>query len=88
MNHNARLAKLERGATQRNGLTKVFEEVNGQLVNAQTRQPVTVDQVNNLDARGVNTLIISSFDGPHVEGLRTGQTVNLSWGPDELGGAR
>ena len=83
-NHNARLTKLEQNAARRNGPTQVFDEVNGALVSAKTGQPVTVDQVN---AMRVPTLIIRSFDGPHVEGLRVGQTINLSWGPDELGEA-
>lgn len=87
-NVNARLTKLEQNAARRRGPMQVFEEVNGALVSAKTRQPVTVDQVNTLDALGIPTMIIRSFDGPHVEGLRVGQTINLSWGPDELGEAK
>ena len=81
---NARLNALERTAGGLRGPTHVFDERGGELFSAKTGQPVTVGHVNRLDAAGAQTLVIRSFDGPHVEGLNVDQVINLGWGSDEL----
>ena len=78
-----RLSALERVAGGLRGPTHVFDERGGELFSAKTGQPVTAAHVNRLDAAGAQTLVIRSFDGPHVEGLNGDQVINLTWGTDE-----